>query len=361
MRIVVNDIAASSGGALTVLESFYRYVRDSGGDHEWIFLLGSDLLEESDTIRTIILPGVKRSWLKRLAFDLVSGRRLIESLKPDVVLSLQNTCTYGVGCPQVVYVHQSLPFQRSRNFSVLRRNERTLATYQHIIGAVIKQSIRRADRIIVQAEWMRAAIIAQIGIDSHRVYSIPPDIDDLSAYASAGRLNAGSFSYPTSDHSYKNNECIYAACKLLREKHMYDFEVTMTIDGPPPDPNVRPIGRVPREQVLDLLSRTTLIFPSLIESSGLPPAEARALGTLVLAADLPHAREVLDRYPNAYYFDPSSPSQLAALMTQVISGTIVKVPTTDHSWASNRPTRTAAWARVVRVLEDRVAKEQAGQ
>ena len=117
MRIVVNDIAASAGGALTVLESFYRYVREFDTENEWVFLLGSDLLEESDRIRTVVLPEVKGSWLRRLAFDLISGRRLIRSLKPDVVFSLQNTYTYGVGCPQVVYVHQSLPFQQAKNFS----------------------------------------------------------------------------------------------------------------------------------------------------------------------------------------------------------------------------------------------------
>ena len=121
-EVVVNDIAASAGGALTVLEGFYRYVRDVDEDNEWVFLLGSDLVEESERIRTVVLPEVKGSWIRRLAFDLVSGRRLVRSLKPDVLFSLQNTYTYGVGCPQVVYVHQSLPFQQAMSFSFLRRD-----------------------------------------------------------------------------------------------------------------------------------------------------------------------------------------------------------------------------------------------
>jgi glycosyltransferase involved in cell wall biosynthesis len=349
MRIVVNDIVASSGGALTILESFYRYVREFDEDNEWVLLLGSDLLEESEHIRSVVLPEVKSSWLRRLVFDLIEGRRLIKSLQPDVVFSLQNTYTYGVRCPQVVYVHQPLPFQQAKDFSLWRRDERLLAIYQHVIGAIIKQSIRRADHVIVQTQWMRDAVLDRIGIANDRVDCVLPDLDDLSAYAFEGTIDAGAFFYPTACVPYKNNDCISAACRLLREQGVVAFKVTMTIEATSPGPNVIPIGRVPREQVLEALSRSTLIFPSLIETYGLPLAEARALDVLVLAADLPYAREVLDGYPNGYYFDPASPNQLAALMGGVITGRIAR-----SRAAHEGPRLTsggAAWARVVQVLE----------
>jgi len=343
----VNYIAASEGGALTVLESFYRYVRDFDEDNEWVFLLGSDLLEESAHIRSVVLPDVKNSWLRRFSFDLISGRRLIASLKPDAVFSLQNTYTYGVRCPQVVYV----PFQQTMNFSLRRRQERLWAVYQHVMGALIKQSIRRADHVIVQTQWMRDAVLDQVGIANDRVESVLPDLEDLSAYAFDGTLDAGAFFYPTSDAIYKNNDGLYAACRLLREQGVVDFKVTMTIDATSPEPNVIPIGRVPREQVLAILSRTTLIFPSLIETYGLPLAEAKALGALVLAADLPYAREVLEGYENAYYFDPASPDQLAALMIRVITGSIVRSRAPHDAEVPHPAAGTAGWERVVEVVE----------
>jgi glycosyltransferase involved in cell wall biosynthesis len=351
MRIVVNDIAASTGGELTILESFHRYVRDSDEGNEWVFLVGSDLLEESAQIRTVVLPDVKKRWLRRLGFDLFSGRRLIRSLQPDVVFSLQNTYTYGVRCPQVIYVHQPLPFQQTKDFSLWRRDERLLAIYQHVVGAIIKQSIRRADHVIVQTQWMRDAVLDQIGIPKDRVDRVLPDLDDLSAYAFEGTLDTGAFFYPTSSYSYKNNDCIYAACRLLRERGMVDFKVTMTIEATSPGPNVIPIGFVPREQVLEALSRSTLIFPSLIETYGLPLAEARTLGALVLAADLPYAREVLEGYENAYYFDPQSPDQLAALMRKVITGEIIRSRTPCERIMPHRAGRKVAWAKVIEVLE----------
>ena len=344
MRIVVNDIAASGGGALTILESLHEYVRKSQDGNEWVFLLGTAALEESARIRTVALPEVKKSWVKRLAFDTISGRRLLASLHPDVVLSLQNTITYGVRCPQVVYVHQSLPFQKTKNFSLRRRDERVLAIYQHIIGAMIKDSVHRASHVIVQTEWMRNAILDQVDIADERIDTVSPELEDLSAYRHGGEVDSRAFFYPTSDHSYKNNECVEEACRLLEEECLTDFKVTMTISSGRA-PNVEAIGRISRAEVLARLSQSTLIFPSTIETYGLPLAEARALGSIVLAADLAYAREVLNGYANAHFFDPASPAELAGLMRQVVGGEIARLTS-----ASEIP-RDSGWERVVEIVE----------
>ena len=111
MRIVVNDIAASSGGALTVLTDFYQYLIDSNDQNEWIFLLGNVELKETEHIRVINLPDIKLSKWRKLCFDFVFGKNIIKKLNPDVVFSMQNIITFGVRCPQIVYVHQPLPFQ----------------------------------------------------------------------------------------------------------------------------------------------------------------------------------------------------------------------------------------------------------
>ena len=117
MRIVVNDIAASEGGALTILKDFYNCVRQNGAEHEWIFLLGDNYVEETENIRVIPLPEIKGSKLKKLKFDLFSGKKYIEKLKPDAVFSLQNIITFGLSVPQTVYIHQSIPFQSVKKFS----------------------------------------------------------------------------------------------------------------------------------------------------------------------------------------------------------------------------------------------------
>ena len=106
-RILVIDTAASSGGALTVLQDFYKTVCDSDEDIEWIFLLSHYYIAEKENIKVIVRPKLK-SHIRRLAFDCVTGRRFIKKINPDVVFSLQNTTLMGVHVPQVVYVHWSV-------------------------------------------------------------------------------------------------------------------------------------------------------------------------------------------------------------------------------------------------------------
>ena len=55
MRIVVNDIAASTGGAMTVLRDFYNCVCDSDKENEWIFLLNDRYFKETDNVTHVVV------------------------------------------------------------------------------------------------------------------------------------------------------------------------------------------------------------------------------------------------------------------------------------------------------------------
>lgn len=353
MRIVVVGIVARGGGADTILESLRHMAATEGSAHEWFFLLTHPSGVDAEQVHTCLVPVRGPRRLHRMVFDLLTGRRTVNALKPDVILSLQNTRVVGTRAPQVVYVHQPVPFQRTVRFSFLRPEERTLALYQHIIGRIIKRSLRGADAVVVQTAWMRDAVREQVRIAPERVFNILPDVDDLSAHVSARPFDPRSFLCPTSAWRYKNNDLVVEACRLLRAAGVADFRVRITVEGRRDDANVEWIGRIPRPSLLEDLSRSTLIFPSLVESYGLPPAEARALGTLVLAADLPYAHEVLAGYQDAFFFDPWDARQLAALMRDVIEGRLRPSGRAVQEKAiAPRGQQAAAWGRVLELMSD---------
>ena len=89
-------------------------------------------------------------------------------------------------------------------------------------------------------------------------------------------------------------------------------------------PNIDCIGRVSYEDVIEWYNKSTLIFPSYIETFGYPLVEARTLGGIVLASDCAFSREALEGYENAYFFDPFKPQQLAELMEKVVKCEITK-------------------------------------
>lgn len=341
MRIVVNDIAASKGGALTILKDFYNCVRENDTENEWIFLLGDNILEETENIKIFTLPEVKNSWAKKLLFDFFTGKKFINKLQPDVVFSLQNTFTFGVKVPQLIYLHQSIPFQKVKNFSFLKGAERTLAVYQHLIGSVIKLSAKKCHKVIVQTRWMQEAVMQQCRLPEERVMQVAPSVADLPAYNTDIPFQPNRFFYPTASAIYKNNAAIYQACRILNEKNIH-CDVALTLPPQHSKDDVRCIGRLPYNEVIEKYAESTLIFPSYIETFGFPMAEARKVGTVVLASNCPFSREVLDGYENAYFFDPFKPEELAALMERVILGDIVK-----KSSSQEAPDRSGGWLRIL--------------
>lgn len=323
MKIVVNNIAASTGGAMTILREFYDYIKVNETEHEWIFLLGDNYLEETEKIRVIILQKIKNSRINKLKFDFITGKDLIEKINPDVVFSMQNIITFGLKIPQAVYIHQSIPFQDIKNFSLLKSTERNLASYQHIIGKIIILSAKKANKVIVQTKWMKKAVSEKAKISEKKIVNVLPNIDAMNICKKEGKHKRNQFFYPTTDNIYKNNECIYEACKILNSKGVFDFNVKLTIEKKNNfDYNIEFVGMIPREQVIDEYNYSTLVFPSYIETFGYPMAEARQMGTIILASDCPFSREVLEGYENAYFFDPFNPEELAELMKQVILGNL---------------------------------------
>ena len=139
------------------------------------------------------------------------------------------------------------------------------------------------------------------------------------------------FLYPAYPRVFKNMETLCAAARLLREAGLQDFEVRLTIDGTENRyarriasefgavPGVRLLGRQTREAIFALYAEADcLVFPSRLETWGLPITEFKPFGKPLLVADCRYACETVGDYRNAAYFDPDDAVHLATLMRSVI-------------------------------------------
>ena len=253
---------------------------------------------------------------------------MIKNLNPDVYFSLQNITCFGLTrCKKITYIHQPLPFQKMKNFSFFIHEERSSAIYQYLIGSIIKLSAKKSSLNIVQTEWMRKEVCEQCKLTSDKVIKVRPNLKRISVKVKENSFDYSSFFYPTSKLIYKNNNCIYEAAKILGEQGV-NFNIKLTINSNEQYKHIEHTGIIPYEQVLSEYARSILIFPSYIETFGYPLAEAREVGTIILASNCPFSRELLDGYENAYFFDPFNPDELAHLMSDVISGKIKLITST---------------------------------
>ncbi|MBR5375972.1 MAG: glycosyltransferase [Lachnospiraceae bacterium] len=340
LKIAVLDIAASKTGALSILRDFYGYVKDRDScENEWIFITGvPGILEDvpEKKIRVICRDDVKASSKNRLMFDLFTGKDFLKSLSPDVVFSLQNTLPSGLKCKKkILYVHQPLGYQKVKRFSLLKKDERHLAMYQYLYAPLVDSSVKKADITIVQTAWMREAVIKKTGISEDRIREIPPDIPDITGFAKGITFDPKSFFYPAGDILYKNHALIEEAAKLLESEGINDIKLTFTKDHP-----------LSREEVCRKYFESTLVFPSYIETYGLPLAEGMQTGNPILAADTPFAGQILEGYERAYFFDPFDPRQLKELMRDVYEGRI----TPDRPAAKKETANT--YEEIVKIIEE---------
>lgn len=321
MRILVLDVAASASGAVTVLKEYYqKALLDKG--NRYYFCISIVPLESKQNINVLSFPWVKKSWFHRLYFDYIVIHKYIKKYKIGKILSLQNLTIPFCDLPQTIYLHQSLPFSEHR-FSILQ--EPKLWVYQNIIGRMIFHSLRIADTIVVQTNWMKVAVVKKIALKEDRVLVIPPKVDlPVNKYFDIKKYQ-NRFFYPATGFGYKNHIAIYKAVQVLKKKGITNFKVALTLteENLPGEcrilheelkDNFELLGTLEYEQVIEEYCKSVVLFPSYIETVGLPLIEAYTCGCYIVAADEPFSREILGEYGKVKFFLYSDFEKLANIM-----------------------------------------------
>lgn len=328
MNIMVFDVPATSGGALTILNQYYeKAIKDK--DNKWYFIVSTPNLEEKENIKVLRYPWVKRSWIHRFYFDKFIANKIVKQYEVDEVLSLQNVIIDKIKVKQTLYLHQPLPFVEKK-FSLTENLK--LWVYQNVISKMIFKSIKNADSVIVQTNWMKNACIKNVKCNCNKIKVIQPDFE-INIKNTYNNMNdeTNLFFYPASGLNYKNHKIIVEATKLLKEKNILNFKIIFTLKGNENNEvknmydivkefklPIEFIGSITLDEVYNYYSKSILIFPSYIETFGLPLLEAKKHGCPILASDCEFSHEILDNYDKVSFFNPFDKKEVADLIKLMI-------------------------------------------
>ncbi len=328
MKIIVFDVAAESGGALSVLKDFYNEYK-TNLNNSYIFVISKPDLEETKNIKVLRYPWIKKSWLHRLYFDHFIAPKLVKYYEVDEVISLQNIIIPHSKVNQTVYVHNSLPFSEYK-FSL--KENRLLWVYQNIVSKIIFKSIKNANKVIVQTKWMKKACVKNLNVADDKIEVMPPRINvEVKRYFKPTKESLATFFYPASGVEFKNHRVIIDACLKLKSKNIYNYKVIFTLKGDEnknvmelykkvidEDLPINFIGNTSRDKVFEYYSKSVVVFPSFIESSPLPLTEAKMHNTPIITSDCDFSHEILDDYENVNFFNPFNFKELYELMIKSI-------------------------------------------
>ena len=225
---------------------------------------------------------------------------------------------------QVVTIHDLATLEHPEWF-----NPRFAAFYRWLLPKLLP----RVHGLICVSEFTRSRLLTLLPVKRDRVTVVRPGVSrlftrpaeaDLQKQLLALGLPAGYLLCVAAFEPRKNYRRLLEAWSgIARElgsvlvlsghtgrTHIFDSP------GFKADATVRQLGYVSEEALPALYAgATAMIFPSLYEGFGMPPLEAMACGTPVIASDRPALRETLG--DAACYCDPEDSNSIAAAIVKV--------------------------------------------
>ena len=331
-KLVVSAVNFTEGGPLAVLrECLHNAVIHLGNDWDIVALVHDRTLFSEPSVTFLEFPSCKFSWLTRLHHEWFKFKPLSRTLNADLWLSLHDITPVVVARRQAVYCHNPAPF-----YQLTRREARlepTLFVFNKLYGWVYRLNIQRNHHVVVQQNWLRKQF--------ERRYNAPgvivahPVATPSQVGARRPPADKTVFLYPALPRVFKNFEVILKATEILNQRGITNFEVQLTIDGSENRyaaellerfagiDHVCFLGRQNKDAMASRYQTANcLLFPSRLETWGLPVTEAQAVSMPMLVADLPYAYETVGSYDQVRFFPPQDDLALADLMQQMIAGTI---------------------------------------
>lgn len=277
-------------------------------------------------ITFIELPKSRKGYLFRFYYEYVFFRNWSRKRNIWIWISLHDITPNVFAQNRFVYCHNPSIFYKPTilDYKYEIKNVLFSKFYQYIY----KINIKKNKNVIVQQCWIRDKFIKNYDLDNVIVSKPRLDIPEIKNSTPFAEYT---FIFPSFPRIFKNFEIICEACKLLNKENI-KYQVLLTLDGTENRyssylykkygkvPNIKWMGIQPRNRLFNLYSKVhCMIFPSKLETWGLPISEFKETGKPLIISNLDYAHETIGTYNNVVFFDPNSAQQLSEYMRYAIN------------------------------------------
>jgi glycosyltransferase involved in cell wall biosynthesis len=331
MKIVISGVNLTEAGPLKVFKDVVKSFLNC--DVEIICLVNSnELFNEiiSSKITFIEYPNVKKKWMSRIFFEYIQCRRISEKLRPDIWLSMHDMSPFLVSVPcQFVYCHNASIFYKATLNDF--RFDFKFSLFTLFYKWIYRINLRSNLAIIVQQNWIGHYFHKNLKCENILISKPISDLKDNSTSISNKKIKGKiKFFYPALGRTFKNFEVLFNALQYLKDNYIYVYnsiELSLTISKFGSEyekylinkfnglSNVIFLGKLDFSEVEKEYARCdVVIFPSKLETWGLPISEAKEYNKPIILSDLPYAHETLGNYSKAKFFDINDPIALSHII-----------------------------------------------
>lgn len=334
--IVLSGANITSGGPLTIFNDALRQLSQNDA-HEIIAVVGNKtIFYNSDNISFIELPNYKKFILLKFYYEYFYFKNISRKIIPDIWISLNDFTPNVLAKNVFTYFHNASIFFKIEwsDFLFSRR----IIFQKMYYTLFLKFNIHKNKKFIVQQNWIGKGISGKYNLPLNQILVFKPNgvinenLENLKI-RSVGENQNDNFIlfYPTRAYGYKNIEIICDALDFLLNKYsIKNIELRLTVDE---DENgytkflkrkyhqlpIVWLGAISRDQVENnYREASVLVFPSRLETWGLPLSEFAKYQKPIFAIDLGYVYETLHGYPYLAFFKPYDVNGLAKLLKDSI-------------------------------------------
>lgn len=322
MNICVIATASRESGALSIYLQFLNALKGQGGNARYYIFVDECMPQPQIEGVTYIIYDTRG--FKRITFDFIGFKKTIKKLHiiPDRIVSFQNTAVRFPRVNQIIYFHNPHPLT-SKWWNPVSSRTRSLFFYTWIYPIYIKCLLKKEMTIVVQTEHVKNGFQRKFHHPNKNIHVLFPEIDitykkDILDTKIMDELKYNfNFIFPATPLIYKRHDkLVKVACEVrkLSPQIFHKLRIHLTINSSEDKQLAFRIkeydltnqfvfhGRIEHYKLFTYYMKCdALLFPSDIETLGLPLIEAAACGTPIAVADKPYAHDVLTEYDGAKY------------------------------------------------------------
>lgn len=336
--MAISGINLFEGGALSVYKDCLSSMLKSGVLNQYhviAFVHRKEIFQEFvNEIEIVEIPNARKNYLYRFYYEYIFFYFYSCRRKIHIWFSIHDITPNVKADKRYVYCHNAAPFLKKTK--TVWKYSKTVYLMSVFYKYIYKIHIKCNSAVIVQQNWIREEFKHMFGV--RNVIVAKPNVTVPESMAEDGSRKEKKsaekiiFIYAAFPRVFKNYEVICKAAELLEDIEE-QFEVWLTIDGSENkysrdiknrysrNSSIKWLGLMERNVLSELYQKSDcMIFPSLLETWGLPITEYKATGNPIIMADLKYAHETVGTYGQAVFFEPQNESRLAELMRNMVNG-----------------------------------------
>lgn len=343
-NIIISGINLRSGGTLSIYKECLNFLNNSKLTKEYniIALVHKKELFNFPNIKFIEFPKGIKSYLYRLYYEYFYFKKISKKLNPYLWLSIHDMTPNVYAEKRVVYMHNASMFYKVKLKDF--KFDKTYILFSLFYKYIYKINLKKNDYLIVQQNWIKREFSKIFNIPKSKIIVSYPELNlkdktikSCSENKFIGDQTQLNLFYPSLPRPFKNFEIICEAAKSLYDKGYKDINFYLTLNGTENKyanyiyenykniKNIHFLGLIPKEKMEDWYqTMDSLIFPSKLETWGLPISEFKPYEKPMLLADLPYAKESAIGAHKVAFFNPDKKEELESIILDLYNKNFVK-------------------------------------